>query len=81
MDEELTCPRAMQRKPPPRGYGLMDEACDECPALLKQVDERGLITYHCRVYRNRFRSAGAAVPLTVPQPTRASWSRERLDRR
>ena len=78
MDEKLTCPNVSRREAPPRDDDLMDEACRECPALLQQVDEAGRVEFYCRVYRNRFRAPGAAVPLTTKPRNKAGWSREGL---
>jgi hypothetical protein len=78
MDGKLTCPNAAKRDAPPKDDNLMTEACQECPALLRQVEERGTISYYCMVYHNRFRSPGAAIPLTAKPPNKASWSRGRL---
>ena len=75
MDEKLKCPL----KRAPQSDSLMDEACRDCPALLRQVDERGLITFFCRVYRRRLRSPGAAVPIAMRR-TKATWSRESAER-
>jgi hypothetical protein len=77
MDEKLVCPNADKGLPEPQEDSPMTEACAECPALLKEMDERGIVSYYCRVYKNRFRSPGAAIPIATRPPTRASWSRER----
>jgi hypothetical protein len=76
LDTVLTCPNAATRDAPPKDGDLMSEACQECPALLRQVGERGTVSFYCMVYHNRFRSPGAAVPLTARPPNKASWSRE-----
>jgi hypothetical protein len=78
--EKLTCPWMETRTTPPRDGDLMDEACRECPALLRQVDERGQVSYHCQVFRNTFRSPGAATPITTQPQARASWSPEKHPR-
>jgi hypothetical protein len=78
MDEKLTCPNVARRDVPPKEADLMDEACNDCPALLREVDEAGRVAFHCLVYRNTFRSPGAALHVTTKPPTKASWSRERL---
>jgi hypothetical protein len=65
MDEKLTCPRTETSEKAPRDESPMAEACDECPALLREVSERGEVSYYCRVFKNRFRSPGASVPITT----------------
>ena len=79
MSEKWTCPRASERKNPAQDDELVDEACWKCPYLMKQVDEHGVVTLYCLVYRNRFRSAGPAIRVVAPQRSEATWSRERLD--
>ena len=81
MDEKLRCPVAAERKRPARDDDVMVEACRECPALLRQVDERGTISFYCMVYHNRFRLPGTAIPLITRPPNKADWSKERSDRR
>jgi hypothetical protein len=76
MNEKLVCPNASKRQVPPKDGATMDEACEGCPALLRQVDERGSLAFYCLVYHNRFRSAGAAIPLTTKPPTRATRPRD-----
>jgi hypothetical protein len=76
MDEKLVCPNA-EKLPEPQEGAPMREACAECPALLKEVNERGIVSFYCQVYHNRFRSPGAAIPVTTMPPTKATWSRER----
>jgi hypothetical protein len=78
MDVKLKCPTAANWKTKPGDDDPMKEACAECPALLRQVDERGTVSFYCLVYSNKFRSPGAAQTLTTKPPTKASWSRERL---
>jgi hypothetical protein len=78
MDEKLECPFAESWKNKPRDDDLMREACAECPALLRRVDERGAVSFYCLVYKNRFRSRGAAPPLTTKPRTKASWSIDKL---
>lgn len=75
MNEKLTCPRVPKREHPPHDGELMDEACLTCPALLKEVNERGEVTYFCLVYRNSFASPGAVTPITTVQ-SEAKWKRE-----
>ena len=77
--EKWTCPRADERKNPPQDDELVDPACWECPYLMKQADEQGVVTLYCLVYRNRFRSPGPAIRVVAPPRSEASWSRERLD--
>jgi hypothetical protein len=77
MVEKRVCPDADKGLPAPQEGAPMREACADCPALLREVDESGTVTFYCRVYRNRFRSPGAAVPITTRPPTRATWRRER----
>jgi hypothetical protein len=79
MSEKWTCPRAAERTQPPQDGDLVDEACSECPYLLKQIDERGAAELFCLVYRNRFRSPGPAIEVVAPPRSEATWSRERLD--
>jgi hypothetical protein len=79
MDEKLICPKVPGRDTPPRDDDLMDEACRECPGRMRQVDERGVVTFYCLVYHNRFRSAGP-IPIRTPAPSKAAWSRERFER-
>jgi hypothetical protein len=76
MTEKPTCPRVPERKHPLRDGDLMDEACLTCPALLKEVNERGEVTYFCLVYRNRFASPGPVTPIATVQ-SEAKWKRER----
>jgi hypothetical protein len=76
MEEKLTCPRVPERKQPPVEGEAMDEACLTCPALLKQVNERGEISYFCLAYRSRFASPGPVTPIATVQ-SKAKWSWER----
>jgi hypothetical protein len=80
MDEKWICPRAAERKGPAQDDDLIDEACWECPYLMKQVDERGVVTLSCLVYRNRFRVDRPSIRVVKPEPTQTTWSRERLNR-
>jgi hypothetical protein len=80
MNEKLTCPRVPERKHPPHDGDLVNEACLTCPALLKEVNERGEMTYFCLVYRNRFASPGPATPIaTVQSAAKWNWERHSLD--
>jgi hypothetical protein len=78
MAEIWVCPRANERKEPARDDELPDAACWECPYLMKHMDEQGVVTLQCLVYRNRF---GSAQPPRVlaRQRTKAAWDREALD--
>ena len=58
MSENWTCPRAKEQKAAPRD----DEACKECSCLMKQVNEQGIVSFYCLVYRNR---SGTAEPVTA----------------
>jgi hypothetical protein len=75
MDEKLTCPRS-ERKTPPENDELIDPECWECPLLMREVDERGVISLYCLVYRNRFRSADPGGRISTRPPTAATWRRE-----
>ena len=80
MDEQLTCPRIPERTHPPESEELLDEACLTCPALLKEVNERGEVTYYCLVYRNRFSSPGGISPIsTVESKPKWNWERHWRD--
>jgi hypothetical protein len=76
MEEKLRCPRASERKTPPQNDELIDPECGECPLLMREVDERGVISLYCLVYRNRFRSSNPSVSVTARPPSAATWRRE-----
>jgi hypothetical protein len=76
MEEKLRCPRASERKTPPQNDELIDPECGECPLLMREVDERGVISLYCLVYRNRFRSSGPAISVAGRAPSAATWRRE-----
>ncbi len=75
MDEKLTCPSA-SKLPIPRNDDLVRDACWQCPALMRQVDERGRVGLYCLLYANRFRFAGPYLPLA--KAPFARLHRERL---
>jgi len=65
MEEKLRCPRAADRRNPPRNDDLIGPECGECPLLRRKLDERGIISLYSLVYRNRFRSSSPAVSVTA----------------
>jgi hypothetical protein len=79
MENERTCPKASEREHPPRDDDLIDEACWDCPSLLREIDERGNVSFYCLVYRNRFRALAPGFPIVAPPRREASWQREKLD--
>jgi hypothetical protein len=79
MDEKLTCPRE-SGKPgsAPKDDDLVRDECWQCPALVRQVDERGVVSLYCLVFKNRFRFPGPA-PVTAKH-SEADWRWERENR-
>ena len=67
---EPTCPRASERKTPPENDELIDPKCWECPLLMREVDERGVMSLYCLVYRNRFNPLILRSPSLLAHPQR-----------
>lgn len=78
MDLKLKCPRESgEVENAPKDDDLVREECWECPALIREVDERGRVALYCLVFRNRFRFPGPAEHLAVPH-REGDWTWEKL---
>jgi hypothetical protein len=80
VETKLRCPRIGKRKRPPQPDELIDERCWECPALMREVNERGLVSIYCLVYRNRLRAAQPGVYVTAGTHTVTAWRWEKHEK-
>jgi hypothetical protein len=73
VDEKLRCPRIDKGTRAPRPHQLLDKRCSECPALLKEVNERGVVSLYCLVFRNRLRPGKPGIYITAGTHTVTAW--------
>jgi hypothetical protein len=79
MNQKLTCPRESgEPGGAPSDDDLVREECWQCPALLRQVDERGVVSLSCLVYRNRFRFPGPAPVVVKHSKSDWQWEKQNL---
>jgi hypothetical protein len=73
VERKLRCPGIGKWRRPPQPDELIDERCWECPALMREVNERGLVSLYCLVFRNRLRAAKRGVYATAGTHTVTAW--------
>jgi hypothetical protein len=76
MAQKLRCPRMDKRRPTSEPEHT-DDRCLLCPALMREVNERGAVSLYCLVYGKRLQPAKPGIYVTAGAHTVTAWRWEK----